>query len=118
MKKALVPRRTPWIGRRTNRAYLLTELSQCGQCHNRLYTQTSRDEPPRHLCTARNKGWLSAKDCRPVLLVRMQLLDAYVEEWFLQRFGDGMIFETVYDEGNGVAERMTELPGQPGASAR
>lgn len=109
LKKALVPRRTPWIGRRTNRDYMLTELAQCGQCHNRLYTQTSHDQPPRYVCNARNKGWLSPKDCRPAPLIRMQLLDAYVEEWFLQRFGDGTIFETVYDEGNGVAERMAEL---------
>ncbi|MFD7464991.1 recombinase zinc beta ribbon domain-containing protein [Streptomyces tendae] len=104
LRWALIPRRTPWIGRRTNRDYLLTELALCGQCHNRLYTQTSQDQPPRYVCTARNKGWLSAKECRPAPLIRAHLLDAYVEEWFLQRFGDGMIFETVYDEGNGVAE--------------
>jgi hypothetical protein len=109
LKKALVPRRTPWIGRRANRPYMLTELALCGQCHNRLYTQTSRDEPPRYVCTARNKGWLSAKDCRPAPLIQARLLDACVEEWFLQRFGNGMIFETVYDEGNGVAERVAEL---------
>ncbi|MER7985434.1 hypothetical protein ABTY53_07500 [Streptomyces noursei] len=29
------------------------------------------------------------------------MLDEYVEEWFLQRFGDGAIFETAYDPGNG-----------------
>ena len=109
LKKALAPRETLWVGRRSNRAYLLTEITLCGQCSSRLYTQTSADVPLRYVCTARNKGWLSAKDCRPAPLIHAHLLDAYVEEWFLREFGDGLIFETVYDEGNGVAERMAEL---------
>ncbi|MFE7837519.1 recombinase family protein [Streptomyces sp. NPDC057474] len=109
LKQALIPRKTPWVGRRSNRAYMLTEMALCGQCHNRLYTQTSADAPPRYVCNARNKGWLSAQECRPAPLIYANILDAYVEEWFLQEFGDGMIFETVYDEGNGVAERMAEL---------
>ncbi|MFM9630230.1 MULTISPECIES: hypothetical protein [Streptomyces] len=88
---------------------MLTEVALCGQCHNRLYTQTSADAPPRYVCTARNKGWFSAKNCRPAPLIHAHIFDAYVAEWFLQQFGDGMIFETIYDAGNGVAERMAEL---------
>ncbi|MFE6689072.1 hypothetical protein ACFVFQ_21700 [Streptomyces sp. NPDC057743] len=65
--------------------------------------------PPRYVCTARNKGWPSARNCRPAPLIRVRMLDECVEEWFLQRFGDGMIFETVYDPGNGVDERIAEV---------
>lgn len=52
---------------------------------------------------------MSAKECRPAPLIRAHLLDEYVEEWFLQKFGDGAIFETVYDPGNGVPERIAEV---------
>ncbi|MEW1654783.1 recombinase family protein [Streptomyces sp. NPDC093707] len=109
LKKALTPRNTPFKGRHSFRDYLLTEVALCGQCHNRLYTQTSADAPPRYACTARNKGWPSARNCRPAPLIRAHLLDEYVEEWFLQRFGGGTIFETVYDPGNGVDERIAEV---------
>ncbi|WP_328382426.1 hypothetical protein OHS81_03865 [Streptomyces sp. NBC_00400] len=111
LKKVLTAGATPWKGRRTNRSYLLTEVALCGQCHNRVYTQTQNSPamPPRYACTARNKGWLSAKDCRPAPLIRTHFLDGHVEEWFLQKFGDGVIFETVYDPGNGVPERIAEV---------
>ncbi|MEV0373220.1 hypothetical protein AB0I10_25925 [Streptomyces sp. NPDC050636] len=92
---------------------MLMEVALCGQCHHRLFTQTSVSEPLRYACTVRNKGWLSAKDCRPAPLIRGHLLeefvDEFVSEWFLQRFGDGAIFETVYDPGNGVPERIAEV---------
>ncbi|QDY75661.1 hypothetical protein [Streptomyces qinzhouensis] len=52
-------RDTPFKGRRSGREYLLTEVALCGLCGNRLYTQSSADVPPRYVCTARNKGWLS-----------------------------------------------------------
>lgn len=109
LQKALAPYRMNWKGRRTNREYLLTQVAVCGQCGNRLYTQTSAVEPPRYTCTARNKGWVSAENCRPAPLVRMKILDAWVEEWFLQTFGDGLIYETVFDPGNGIPERIAEL---------
>nr|WSX24150.1 recombinase family protein [Streptomyces tubercidicus] len=111
LKKVLTTGATPWKGRRTNRGYLLTEVALCGQCHNRVYTQTQNSPamPPRYACTARNKGWPSAKDCRPAPLIRTHFLDGHVEEWFLQKFGDGVIFETVYDPGNGVPERIAEV---------
>ncbi|MFI1865473.1 hypothetical protein [Streptomyces jumonjinensis] len=59
--------------------------------------------------TARNKGWLSAQRCRPAPLIWAEKLDAYVEEWFLREFGDGLIYETVLDPGNGVPERIAEV---------
>ncbi|WP_328869671.1 recombinase family protein [Streptomyces sp. NBC_00287] len=99
----------PMSHRRSNRPYLLTELAICGNCHNRLFTYTSKLVPPRYACTARNKGWKSARECRPAPLMRVQILDAVVEAWFLEKFGDGMILETVFDPGNGVAERIAEL---------
>ncbi|MCK7628178.1 recombinase family protein [Streptomyces sp. RS10V-4] len=49
LKKALRPRETPFKGRHSFRDYLLTEVALCGQCHNRLYTQTSADAPPRYV---------------------------------------------------------------------
>ncbi|UXY23362.1 recombinase family protein [Streptomyces cynarae] len=108
LKKAIHGRR-PFGTRHSNRAYLLTGVALCGQCHNKLYTQTSNnDVPPRYTCAARNKGWFRAQDCRPAPLIRSHLLDSYVEEWFLQRFGDGLIYETVYDPGNGIPERIAE----------
>ncbi|MFF2506564.1 hypothetical protein ACFVTY_24745 [Streptomyces sp. NPDC058067] len=36
-------------------------------------------------------------------------LDALVEAWFLEKFGHGAITETVYDSGNGVADRIAEV---------
>ncbi|MFD0165810.1 recombinase family protein [Streptomyces decoyicus] len=93
LKKVLTASATSWKGRRSNRSYLLTEVALCGQCHHGPYTQTSDNAPPRYACTARNKGWVSAKECRPAPLIRAHLLDEYVEEWFLQKFGDGAIFE-------------------------
>lgn len=81
----------------------------CGQCHNRLFTQTSSDAPPRYACTARNKGWQSAERCRPAPNMRMANLDGLVEAWFLEKFGHGAIMETVYDSGNGVADRIAEV---------
>ncbi|MFF9794905.1 recombinase family protein [Streptomyces bacillaris] len=107
LRSAILSRKAPWI-RRSNREYLLTTVALCGQCHTRLYTQTSKDAPPRYTCTARNKGWLQAQHCRPAPLINAHLLDAYVEEWFLRELGDGMIYETVYDPGNGIAERVVE----------
>ncbi|MDJ1136292.1 recombinase family protein [Streptomyces iconiensis] len=95
--------------RQSNRPYLLTALAYCGHCHNRLFTQTSADVPPRYVCTARNKGWRSALHCRPAPLIRTQLLDEAVERWFLRTLGDGAIYETVYDPGNGVTERIAEV---------
>ncbi|WP_103502283.1 recombinase family protein [Streptomyces sp. SM14] len=107
LRSAILSRKAPWT-RRSNREYLLTTVALCGQCHTRLYTQTSKDVPPRYTCTARNKGWLHAQHCRPAPLINAHLLDAYVEEWFLRELGDGMIYETVYNPGNGIAERMAE----------
>lgn len=107
LRSAILSRKAPWT-RRSNREYLLTTVALCGQCHTRLYTQTSKDAPPRYTCTARNKGWLQAQHCRPAPLINAHLLDAYVEEWFLRELGDGMIYETVYDPGNGIAERVVE----------
>ncbi|MEU5365628.1 zinc ribbon domain-containing protein [Streptomyces sp. NPDC005925] len=107
LKKVILARRAPW-SRRTNRDYLLTEIALCGQCHTRLYTQTSIDEPPRYTCTARNEGWRQAWNCRPAPLIRAHSLDAFVEEWFLRELRDGLIYETVYDSGNGIPERIAE----------
>ncbi|MFF9730664.1 zinc ribbon domain-containing protein [Streptomyces albidoflavus] len=107
LRNAILSRKAPWV-RRSNREYLLTTVALCGQCHTRLYTQTSKDAPPRYTCTARNKGWLQAQHCRPAPLINAHLLDAYVEEWFLRELGDGVIYETVYDPGNGIAERVAE----------
>ncbi len=107
LRSAILSRKAPWA-RRSNREYLLTTVALCGQCHTRLYTQTSKDAPPRYTCTARNKGWLHAQHCRPAPLVNAHMLDAYVEEWFLRELGDGVIYETVYDPGNGIAERVAE----------
>jgi hypothetical protein len=111
LKKVLAPRATPWKGRRSNRAYMLTEVALCGNCGNRLFTQTQTagNVPPRYVCTARNKGWLSARNCRPAPLIRTRLLDEFVEGWFLETYGDGVIVETVYDPGNGVPERIAEV---------
>ncbi|ARQ71939.1 recombinase family protein [Streptomyces marincola] len=109
LKRVLTPRDTPFVGRRSTRDYMLTEVALCGNCHNRLFTQTSADAPRRYGCTARNKGWISARNCRPAPLIRAQLLDTLVEEWFLRTFGDGVIYETVYDSGNGVRERIAEM---------
>ncbi|MFF3380512.1 zinc ribbon domain-containing protein [Streptomyces sp. NPDC002680] len=107
LKKALFSRQMP--SRRSNRPCLLTEIALCGNCRNRLFTYTSARLPPRYSCTARNKGWKNAQHCRPAPLIRTTLLDEAVEAWFLETFGDGMILETVYDPGNGVAERIAEL---------
>uniref|UniRef100_UPI003D74A59E zinc ribbon domain-containing protein n=1 Tax=Streptomyces sp. bgisy031 TaxID=3413772 RepID=UPI003D74A59E len=107
LKSALLARKMPT--RRTNQPYLLTGVALCGNCHNRLYTQTSVNEPPRYVCTARNKGWPSADNCRPAPLIQARRLDAWVAAWFLEKHGAGEIFETVYDSGNGVAERIAEL---------
>ncbi|MFB7327420.1 recombinase family protein [Streptomyces sp. NPDC056190] len=107
LKKAVLDRKVPWT-RHSNRDYLLTYVALCGQCHTRLYTQTSQDAPPRYTCTARNKGWRHAQHCRPAPLINAHLLDSYVEEWFLRELGDGLIYETVYDPGNGIPERIAE----------
>ncbi|MGW1838792.1 recombinase family protein [Streptomyces sp. NPDC002067] len=107
LKRAVLSRTLPT--RRSNRPYLLTEIALYGQCGNRLYTYVSALLPPRYTCTARNRGWLSGRDCRPAPLIRTRLLDEFVEEWFLQKFGDGLIYETVYDPGNGVQERISEI---------
>ncbi|WP_432095605.1 recombinase family protein [Streptomyces sp. bgisy100] len=109
LKGALSTRRTPFQGRKSTRPYLLTEVAVCGQCHSRLYTQASRDVPSRYVCTARNKGWPASQLCRPAPLIRARILDEFVEGWFLQRFGDGLIYETVYDPGNGIPERISEI---------
>ncbi|WTD06785.1 recombinase family protein [Streptomyces albidoflavus] len=108
LKSAVLARKAPWA-RHSNRDYLLTQVALCGLCHTRLYTQTSKYAPPRYTCTARNKGWRQAQHCRPAPLIRAYLLDAYVEEWFLRELGDGLIYETVYDPGNGIPERMAEI---------
>ncbi|MFF2330977.1 MULTISPECIES: recombinase family protein [unclassified Streptomyces] len=79
-----------------------------GQCHARLYTQTSKDAPPRYTCTTRNKGSLQSQNCRPSPLIQAHLLDSYVEEWFLRKLGDGLSFETVHDPGDGIPERIAE----------
>ncbi|MFD6150279.1 recombinase family protein [Streptomyces sp. NPDC060243] len=107
LKAAVHRRKAPW-SRHSNREYLLTTVALCGQCHTRLYTQTSKDEPPRYSCIARNKGWRHAQHCRPAPLIQAHLLDAYVEEWFLREWGDGLIYEMVYDPGNGIPERIAE----------
>ncbi|MER0241026.1 hypothetical protein AAHZ94_03115 [Streptomyces sp. HSW2009] len=49
------------------------------------------------------------QDCRPAPLIWAKKLDAYVEEWFLRKFGDGLICETVFDPGNGITERVAEI---------
>ncbi|MFE5734414.1 recombinase family protein [Streptomyces sp. NPDC056528] len=109
LKEVLRARDTPYRGRKSNRSYLLTKVAVCGQCNNRLFTQTSADAPPRYTCTARNKGWPNAQDCRPAPNMRAANLDALVEGWFLEKFGHGAIIETVYDSGNGVADRIAEV---------
>lgn len=109
LKRVLTPSQTPFRGRKSTSSYLLTEVALCGQCHTRLYTQTSAEVPPRYACTVRNKGWLAAQKCRPAPLIRARILDEYVEDWFLAKFGDGLIYESVYDPGNGISERIAEI---------
>lgn len=46
LKKAILGRR-PFGRHHSNREYLLTGILLCGQCHSRLYTQTSKNAPPR-----------------------------------------------------------------------
>ncbi|MFF4855419.1 hypothetical protein ACFY2N_11035 [Streptomyces rubiginosohelvolus] len=115
LKEVLRAGDTPYRGRKTNRSYLLTEVALCGQCHNRLFTQTSADAPPRYACTVRNKGWMNAQHCRPAPNMRVANLDALVEGWFLEKFGHGAIVETVYDSGNGVADASPR--SRPASSA-
>ncbi|MFJ7300683.1 hypothetical protein [Streptomyces sp. NPDC099088] len=52
---------------------------------------------------------MTSQNCRPAPSIRARLLDDFVEDWFLQRFGDGMIYATVYDPGNGIPERIAEI---------
>lgn len=64
LKRVMLNRKAPWT-RHSNREYLLTEIALCEQCHTRLYTQTSKNAPPRYTRTARNKGWLQPQ-CLPM----------------------------------------------------
>lgn len=57
-------------------------------------------------CRSKFKG---LTDCAPAPNIRVEEIDALVEGWFLEEFGSGMITETVYVPGNGVADLIEEV---------
>lgn len=96
--------------RNSNHPYLLTGLAFCGQCHSRLRVNAAPSQcGSRYLCDARVLGLSGAKDCRPAPSFFIHDLDARMESWFLAQYGSGMIMETVYDPGDGLAERIAEV---------
>ncbi|WP_044365334.1 recombinase family protein [Streptomyces natalensis] len=106
--RALVKKLTPKGKRRirsANNAYLLTKRIVCGNCHNRMYVARGRSKNA-WACRSKFKG---LTDCAPAPNIRMEEIDALVEGWFLEEFGSGMIMETVYVPGNGVADLVEEV---------
>ncbi|WP_261400418.1 MULTISPECIES: recombinase family protein [unclassified Streptomyces] len=102
----------PAQDRQTSHGYLLTSLSECGQCHGplRMHTESKpKSGGQRYLCKARVEGVPRAANCRPAPSINKMHLDEWIESWFLAEFGEGVIMERVYEPGNGVRERIDEL---------
>ncbi|MEV5129109.1 recombinase family protein [[Kitasatospora] papulosa] len=93
-----------------NHPNLLAGLAFCGQCHARLKAHSAPSQrSPTYGCIARVLGIRGAEHCRPAPSFSLRQLDELVEGWFLSEYGHGVIMETVYDAGDGHAERITEV---------
>lgn len=90
-------------------AYRLSGLAYCGNCGQRLYLSGGGAANWSYGCTARVRGIPSSQECKPAPTMVIPALDQQVEEWFLSRYGAGMVMRREYDPGTGYAVRIKEL---------
>ncbi|WP_255952210.1 recombinase family protein [Streptomyces odontomachi] len=89
--------------------YMLTGLSFCGNCGQRLYILGRVNQYSAYGCTARVRGIPSSKDCKPGPVMSVLELNKRVEEWFLVRYGSGQLMRREFDPGTGYAARIAEI---------
>ncbi|MFF3817230.1 recombinase family protein [Streptomyces bluensis] len=88
---------------------LLSGLSFCGNCGERLYVYYRAGRKIGYACTARLDGVRTSQDCRPAPAMQAVKLDKEVGDWFLEKYGSGQLMERRYDPGTGYASRIAEL---------
>ncbi|MET9375708.1 recombinase family protein [Streptomyces sp. NPDC002992] len=87
--------------------HLLSGRAVCGVCGHRLYaTWPRKGQGASWTCTSRRRG---LTECKPSPTVRMEVLDAEVETWFLTEVGPLQIMHKIYDPGSGQPARIQEL---------
>ncbi|MFB7979605.1 recombinase family protein [Streptomyces vinaceus] len=79
-------------------AQLLTDRILCGHCHYRGY----RIAQASYGCRTDHEGQAAPT-------IRVAILDEIAEDWFLVTYGQGDVWETVFEPGNGVAARIAEV---------
>ncbi|WP_328829538.1 recombinase family protein [Streptomyces sp. NBC_00252] len=84
---------------------LLVDIGTCGCCRERLNINGSKG----YGCTARVRGIISSKDCKPAPTMKIRRLDARVTNWFLEEYGDGQVMKKVFTPGTNYATQVADL---------
>ncbi|MFE9117473.1 recombinase family protein [Streptomyces sp. NPDC007172] len=110
-RDALIKKTVPkWTGTRAPKSVrLLSGLSFCGTCGQRLYVAGRLGQNDAYGCTARVRGILSSAHCKPAPTMSIPLLNQQVEAWFLAEYGDHQISRKEFDPGTGYAARIAEI---------
>ncbi|WP_329309684.1 recombinase family protein [Streptomyces sp. NBC_01262] len=82
--------------------------ADCGSCARPLKI-LGNSNSSRYGCNGRVLGVLASQDCKPAPSMQISILDAFVTDWFLARYGTGQVFRREYDPGTGYAARIKEL---------
>ncbi|WP_367132290.1 MULTISPECIES: recombinase family protein [Streptomyces] len=88
---------------------LLSGISFCGNCGQRLYIAGRTGPQHAYGCTARVRGVPASAKCKPAPTISIPVLDQQVEEWFLAEYGSHQVTHRVYDPGTGYAARIAEI---------
>ncbi|WP_260335518.1 MULTISPECIES: recombinase family protein [Streptomyces] len=85
--------------------YLLAGIAYCGSCGERLIVNGQKG----YGCTARVRGIITSQHCKPAPTMKMALLDAEVERWFLSEYGKGLVMKKEFDPGTSYAAQIADL---------
>ncbi|UXY29455.1 recombinase family protein [Streptomyces sp. HUAS TT20] len=84
---------------------LLVGIGYCGSCGERLIVNGLKG----YGCTARVRGIPTSQSCKPAPTMKIKLLDAIVEEWFLAEYGSGQVMKKEYDPGTGYSAQIADI---------
>ncbi|MFD7131281.1 recombinase family protein [Streptomyces sp. NPDC059894] len=92
-------------GRAAQGTKLLADIAFCGSCGERLIVNGQKG----YGCTARVRGIVTSKHCKPAPTMKIQRLDAEVEKWFLAEYGSGQVMKKDFDPGTSYAAQIADL---------
>ncbi|MGW2838170.1 recombinase family protein [Streptomyces sp. NPDC001493] len=99
-----------WTGVRAPKGiHLLSGLTFCGTCGQRLWVASRHNQNNAYGCTARVRGIPASAHCKPAPTMSIPVLNKLVTDWFLAEYGWHDIRRKEFDPGTGYAARIAEI---------